>query len=294
MPANFPVPEQPIPDEPVDIYIVGLGIVHPHQVTREVEAAICRSNEVLFVECSEALEAYLKEISPKTTDLHKAAYREGGDRLRAYDIMSAMVIDAAMDHPPVTFALYGHPLIFAYPPFQIMQVAPALGLRVKVLPGVSSLDCLFIDLKLDPAQQGLQMYEATDLLLRQRPLQPDVPALIWQIGAVETRFYSETSSKPERFTRTKEYLLRFYPPDHEVIAVYSSSHPLLKSTMVVFKIEDIEANAEFLHQGMTLYVPPTHKRPVADVGLKEETDSLLHLQQMTVPLDAEPPAAVAG
>ena len=53
-----------------------------------------------------------------------------------------------------------------------------------MLAGVSSLDTMFIDLDLDPAYDGLQMYEATDLLVKQRPLQPDVPCLLWQVGAV--------------------------------------------------------------------------------------------------------------
>jgi uncharacterized protein YabN with tetrapyrrole methylase and pyrophosphatase domain len=280
MSTGIPLHPDVLADDSVDIYIVGLGILHPNQITREVEAALCRSNEVLFVERSDALESYLATISTKLTDLATAAYQEGADRLEAYDTMAAMVIDAALDHPPVTFALYGHPLIFAYPPFQILQIAPLLNLRVKILPGISALDCLFVDLKLDPAQQGLQIYEATDLLLRRRPLQPDVPCLLWQIGVVETRLYTEGVSRPQRFERIKRYLLEHYPPDHEVVAVYSTKHPLLQSSFVRFALEDIETHADELHQGMTLYIPAVRQRPIADHELLELTGSVLHLREV--------------
>src|SRR5882762_1393677 len=118
---------------------------------------------------------------------------------------------------PVTLALYGHPLVYSLPPFIVMAAAEVIGLRTKVMAGISSMDTLFVDLKFDPCTQGLQMYEATDLLLRHRPILPDVPCFIWQIGTVESRLYSETFSKPERFRRIRGYLLRFYPADTLIV-----------------------------------------------------------------------------
>src|SRR4051812_20143998 len=120
--------------EAFDIYIVGLGIVSVHQITHEAEAAIQRSREVLYVANGFGLAEYLSLLCSQVTDL-STAYQEGEDRMDAYNMMTAKVIEAALDHPPVTFALYGHPLVFAWPPFQILRVASLLGLRTKVLPG---------------------------------------------------------------------------------------------------------------------------------------------------------------
>jgi|ERR1043165_303669 uncharacterized protein YabN with tetrapyrrole methylase and pyrophosphatase domain len=263
-----------------EIYIVGTGTVAVHQLTREVEAAIRHSKEVLFVDNGFGVPEYLATLCPKVTNLHGSSYEEGVGRLSAYDTMAAKVIEAALDHPPVTFALYGHPIVFAYPPFQIVKAAEVLGLRVKVLPGISSLDTLFVDLMLDPACQGLQIYEATDLLLRKRPLQPDVPCLIWQIGTVESRLYSEGVSKPERFARIKAHLLNFYPAEHPAFAVFSSTFPLAPSQSIEFTIGTLETQAEFLHQGLTVYIPPIHLREVADLELLEIIDSSEHLQEI--------------
>lgn len=268
--------------EPYDIYIVGLGIVNVHQITREVDEALRRSCEILYLAQEFGLVEYLQQLCPKVTNLHSVSYREGDNRMNAYNMMTAKVIEAALDHPPVTFALYGHPLVFALPPFQILKVASLLGLRVRLLPGISAMDCLFIDLKLDPGR-GLQIYEATDMLLLQRPLQPEVACLIWQIGAIESLLYSVATNRPERFSRLKNYLLQYYPPEHKVIAAYSSTFPLIPSLLTEFPLGEIEAYAQKLHAGVTLYIPPVSTRPVVDLELLKDLDSVSHLQKIVDP-----------
>lgn len=264
-----------------DIYIVGLGIKGIEHVTRETEAICCRSREILAVPTLPAGMTYLQGLCPRVTDLHPISYREDENRLNAYDTMSAMVLAAALDHPPVTFATYGHPLIYVYPTRQIVDAAPYLGLQVKVVSAISSLDSMIIDLDFDPAVNGLQMYEATDVLVRRRPLQTDVPCLLWQVGAVESVLYSSAPNRRERFFRIKEYLLQFYPSHHEVIAVYSSPHPLFDSTVVRFNLADMDRHHKDLHQGLTLYIPPVGKRPVADTDLVGKIESINHLRSIT-------------
>ncbi len=207
----------------VDITIVGLGVANVDQITREAERAIRGSNEVLYVDTGVATRAHLESLCPQVTSLFETAYEESGRRRNAYHHMAARVLEAALDHAPVTFAMHGHPIVGVYAPFLIRDLAGLLGLTVSVQPGISAMDCLFAELMVDPCISGIQMYEATDLLLRRRPLQPDVQALIWQIGCVETTLHSMSVSKPERFDRLRAHLLRFYPPGHEVSAIASDT-----------------------------------------------------------------------
>src|SRR5580692_5007065 len=188
------------------LFIAGLGLKTVSQTTREVEAAIRLSREVLFLDTGVATKAFLETLCPRVTPLYEQSYSEERPRIDAYEHVAARVVDAALDHPPVTFAIHGHPLIAAHPPFLILELAHALHLTVEVLPGLSAIDALFADLRLDPVVHGIQMYEATDLLLRRRPLQPDVPAIIWQIGPIETCLHSMRVSRPERFTRFISHL----------------------------------------------------------------------------------------
>lgn len=264
-----------------DLYIVGLGIAVMNHLTREVEEALRDSREVLFAAPSPDVASYLRTVCPRVTDLYPIAYKEGVSRLKAYDVMTAMVIDAALDHPPVTFGLYGHPLMLVYPSQQLVRAAEFINLRIKVLPGISSLDCMLVDLCLDPGLSGLQIYEATEVLARKRPLQSDAPCLLWQVGAVETNLHSESGSRPERFSRIKRHLLQFYPADHRIAAVYSLPHPLVGSQVDWFPLGEIDSHHQVLHQGITLYIPPASLRPVLDEELVRELDSVSHLKGIT-------------
>jgi uncharacterized protein YabN with tetrapyrrole methylase and pyrophosphatase domain len=278
-------PTTPAYREP-DIYIVGLGIKGIEHMTREMEQACRRSTEILAVPTHPAVLTHLESLCSKVTDLHKISYREDEHRLNAYDTMAAQVISAALDHPPVTFALYGHPMIYVLPSRQIAHAAPYFDLKVEVQAGISSLDTMFCDLRVDPAQDGIQMYEATDVLLRNRPLQPDVPCLLWQVGTVESVLFSTKASRPERFSRIKEHLLRFYPPEHELVAIYSTHHPLMQPTKTTFKLGEMEDHHYDLHQGLTVYIPPVKVRDLADEQLALKLESREHLNGLSQPLPA--------
>ena len=264
-----------------DLWIAGLGIQTAGQVTREVEQAIRASREVLYLDTGVATRPLLEEWCPRVTPLYEQSYSEEQPRVAAYEHMAACVIDAAMDHPPVTFAIHGHPLVAVHAPFLVLELANALELRVAVLPGISGIDTVLADLRIDPVVHGVQMYEATDLLLRRRPLQPDVPAIIWQIGPLETGLHTMRVSRPERFSRFIGHLRRFYPARHEVAAVYCGPHPLLPPVILRFALEDMGQHAEEIHAGFTLYVPPCGSRPVQDCDLLEKLYSVEHLRSIT-------------
>ena len=271
-------------DQPFDIYIVGLGISAVRHVTREVEAAIRQSREVFFVAPFFGIEEYLRSLCNQVTDLYYKAYHQDVSRVLAYDVMASAVIEAAFDHPPVTFAVGGHPLVYVFPSQQILAASQFLNLRVKVMPGISALDTILVDLNLDPSVQGLQMYEATDLLLRRRPLQPDVPCLIWQVGTVGTNLFSYSISKPERFANFKSYLLEFYPGSHPVTGIYSSTHPIMPSILKTFPIAELDTQSHLLHQSLTLYIPPVRIRPVADEAMIRRLEDREYLNRLVVPV----------
>ena len=264
-----------------DIRIVGLGIRTVTQVTREVESVLESANEILYLDTGVATRTYLERLCPQVTDLYAACYGEGEARLEAYEHAAIRVIEAALDHPPVAFAIHGHPLVAASPPFLVMRMASALELSCEVMPGISAIDTMFADLRIDPVVSGVQMYEATDLLLRRRPLQNDVPALLWQIGAIETVLHTQAVSRPERFAGLVAHLRRYYPAGHEVVAVCSASHSLMPPHVLRFAIEDVGEHADSLHHGFTLYIPPARERPVLDHQLAGQLYSREHLSRLT-------------
>ena len=267
----------------VDLYIVGLGIRGASQVTKETEGVLRRCRRVFSAAVFPQMNRYLRTICPDVIDLNFLR-RQGEIRLKVYERMVEMVLEGAGESPPVALATYGHPLVYMAPSRWLLHRAPQCGLTVKMLAAVSSIDCLFVDLQLDPGPGGLQMYGANALLLRKRPLQPDVPCLILQPGSVETGLDSmNVGSRPKRFRRLKEYLLGFYPPTHEVIVATAPS--ALKGLPVQkgVTLGKLESAHTHLYQDATLYIPPRASRPVMDRKFESLLMSKEHLQNITAP-----------
>lgn len=264
-----------------DVTIVGTGIKSADQLTRETIAAIDASREVLYVDPAVGTRAFLQAHCKHVTSLYTQSYQADRNRLVGYKHMAIKVIEAALDHSPVTFAMHGHPVVFCQAPLLIKKMAAALGLSLQVLPGVSSMDCLFADLMMDPASSGLLMYEATDLLLRWRPLVPEVPTLIWQVGNLETRLHTSRTSRPERLDRFAAYLATAYEPNHLVTACYASPHAFAPANVFTFPLRKIREHAAQLHAGITLYLPAARSRPVVDEDLLHDIDDPAHLHRVT-------------
>ncbi len=276
---SVPAPTSRLLDQS-DITIVGLGMRSVDQLTREAERALLNAKEVFLIDGSVGLSEYLESKGAKIIDL-SSLYKEGKDRLETYREMVKKVIEGAIRNGPVAFGLYGHPTVFAFPPFVVKQVAETLGLSVSVIPGVSSLDCIFSELMIDPANDGMQMFEATDLLLRKRTLQTDVQTVIWQVGTLETGLYSRRSSSPDRYNRFLSYLMQFFPPLHPCTAIYCSDHPAIPSNILRFPLAKIGDFADQLHGGFTLYLPPVAPAPVLDTELLDLLESSEHLNRVT-------------
>jgi hypothetical protein len=183
--------------------------------------------------------------------------------------MAAEVVSAAVANPPVCLATYGHPWVYCHPTTLITRAAPLLGLHVEVFPGVSSFDTLLVDLGTDIALSGIQMYEATDLLLRRRPIQTDVTCVIWQPTVVGDPTYHTEPYTADQFTPLQEYLLRFYPADHEAAIVTTKTHPLTRSVVQHLQLGALAMELERAPKVGTLYIPPLGERPVEDAELLE-------------------------
>ena len=258
---------------PFDIGIVGTGIVGTHQLTREAEAVIRRCKRTFVIASGYGIPEYLATLCPDVIDLGML-YEPGKNRLPTYHRMAAEVVSAAVEDPPVCLATYGHPWVYCHPTTLITEAAPLLGLRVEVFPGISAFDTLLVDLGTDIAFNGIQMYEATDLLIRRRPLQNDVACLIWQPTVALDPTCPSRAYPAEQFLPLRDYLLSFYSADHEVALVTSKTHPLTRSVVKRLPLGELAAELAGEPGVGTLYIPPLVERDIADTGLMEVMSTL--------------------
>lgn len=257
------------PTLPYDMAIVGLGINGVHQFTREGEETIRRCSHTFVADSAPGVVDHVRTLCPRVTDL-KDRFRAGVHRVEIYRGIASEVVAAAIEAPPVCFATYGHPKMYSYPTVLMQRAAAILDIRVSVLPGVSFLDTLLVDLGLDPGFDGLQLYEATDLLVRRRPLQPDVACVIAQAPVVGEPGNRETSYNKANIVRLRDYLLTFYPPDHEVVAVVSKPHPLLAPIRLTSRLSELATVLASGPQSGTLYIPPVERRAIVDTELADQ------------------------
>jgi uncharacterized protein YabN with tetrapyrrole methylase and pyrophosphatase domain len=253
---------------PFDIAIVGLGITGVHQITHEAEETLRRCRRVFAADSTPGVLDYLRTVSPDVVDL-TGHFHPGTHRVGSYQAIASEVVAAAMETAPVCFATYGHPKMYSYPTVLIQRAGAILDLRVRVLPGVSFLDTLLADLGIDPGFDGLQIYEATDLLVRRRPLQTDVACVIAQAPVVANPGQGAAPGDSRNAVRLQDYLLGFYPPDHDVVIVVSKTHPLLEPLLQQTKVGQLASILATASQSGTLYIPPVRRRPVEDQELFE-------------------------
>jgi uncharacterized protein YabN with tetrapyrrole methylase and pyrophosphatase domain len=237
--------------------IVGTGIQLGVHLTPEARAAIEQADEVLFVVADTLTAAWLQELNPKARSL-ASLYSPGKYRLDTYNEMVEEILAGVRAGKDVCVAFYGHPGVFVYPGHEAVGRARAEGFSARMLPAISTLDCLVADIGIDPARTGMQSYEASDFLLHLREPDPAALVVLWQIGVVGELSYVEEADT-EGLTVLVEYLLDFYPPEHEVI-VYEAS-PFVVSEPNVIRVPLREVAEARIPPISTMVVPPAIRRP---------------------------------
>jgi len=164
---------------------VGTGIEGAGHTTPAAQRAIQLAAKVLFAVADPATASWLKQIRP---DAESLSYGNPGTPRRAiYEAMVERILRELRGEQSVCVVFYGNPAFLTWPAHAALARAHAEGFVARILPGVSSLDCLFADLGFDPGDSGCQIYEATDFLLRPRILDVHTPLLLLQVALVGSR-----------------------------------------------------------------------------------------------------------
>ena len=235
--------------------VVGTGIDAGGQLTPQARAAFTAADEAFYLVGDSVAVRLLKRLNPRARSLHEL-YGEGKARLETYEEMVDTILAPVRAGRDVCAAFYGHPGVFVYPGQVALERARGEGFRARMFPGISSLDCLFADLGLDPAATGCQIHLATDFVLRRT--QPDTTVLLvlLQIGVIGQPAHLE---QPDwsRLPVLVECLEAFYPSEHEVIGYEASPFPMAWPVIERVPLGGL-AEAK-LTAGMTLVVPPANE-----------------------------------
>ena len=236
--------------------VVGTGITIGVQLTPEARAAIDSSDELVHLAADPIAEEWLLGLHPSSTSL-RSAYRLGEPREAIYERIVERLLAPVRVGRRVAAAFYGHPGVYVTPSHEAIRRARAEGYAAEMLPAVSAEDCLFADLGVDPASAGCLSYDATDFLLRSRPVDTSSSLILWQItviGDLTARSEPRLDNVPVLVERLAEH----YPREHEVVVYEASPYPVAGPVVERVTLGDL-ANAP-LTALSTLYVPPATVR----------------------------------
>lgn len=205
------------------LVIVGTGINGPGQTTPEAVACIRRADKLFYAVTDPTTEFWLRQLNPTATSL-SGLYAEGKKRSVTYAEMTDLIVTDVERGLAVCVAFYGHPGVLVTAAHAAVHRVRKAGGRARMFPGISADACLFADLGVNPGEQGIQSYEATEFLLSRRRVDPTSNLLLWQIGVLgESRTRGGVVFRPQRMQVLVDRLLKHYAPTHRVVLYQAPS-----------------------------------------------------------------------
>lgn len=244
-----------------DLYIVGLGLQKDH-LTLQAQKALEQCNSCFYIHRDPELIRYLGGLPGNIIDLSRQ-YKDRESRIAIYRRMAALVVESAISNPPVSLALYGHPLFLSSLSAMALTAAHGFDRRVTVIPGISSLDTVMADLQVDPGAAALQVQEATDLVLYKRTLDTSRGVLLLQLAHFGSHMYTQTPITSERLGPLAEYLVRIYPESHGIFLVRSPNFTAAPPVIDRLSLAELASKAHRIRDDTTAYIPPLGN-PVPD------------------------------
>jgi precorrin-6B methylase 1 len=242
------------------LIVVGTGIRLSEQCTPQALRCI-RSADIVCAVCGDPFaQRWLETLNPNTVSLSQY-YAFGRPPIEAYEAMTEAILEQVRSGKTVCAVFYGHPGVFVYPSHAAVERARAEGFEAAMLPAISSEDCLYADLGIDPGRLGCQSYEATDFVVYGRKVDPTAALILWQIGAFGDPILREMAPPPGRLRLLADILMEDYPPDHAVTIYEAATLPVGRPRIETLRLSELYGAA--VTQQSTLFVPPVSKPAVS-------------------------------
>lgn len=258
---------------------VGVGMTLGSHIT-PLSRSYIEQSDVVFTGTSDGvIELWLAQMNKDVRSL-QSFYQEGKPRTTSYAEMVEAMLTEVRAGKQVCGAFYGHPGVFAGVSHKAIEIAQREGFAAHMEPGVSAEDCLYADLGIDPGKYGCQHYEASQLMLYQRRIDPSAYLIVWQIGVAGDRSMARFSTGTAHRQVLVDVLARDYQRDHEVTVYKAATLPRSSPVMLRLPLQNL-VHAQFdMHA--TLVVPPGIPLQ-SNPEIRNRLSALDRLQSVTAP-----------
>jgi precorrin-6B methylase 1 len=235
------------------LVVVGVGIRGHGHLTADARHFIEHADHVVYVVSDGIARRMVSDLRPDAESLH-TLYAEGRPRERTYELMTERIVSLVREGKQVCAAFYGHPGFYADAPHDSVAQVRAEGYQAMMLPAVSSVDCLWADLGIDPADAGVQIYEATRFLIAK--VKPDLAAglILLQIGSVGELGFLRAGIDRDGLRVLADRLVGLYGPRHLCVPYEVETLLTIPRRAAPVRLADLgEAQIPYM---ATLWVPP--------------------------------------
>ncbi|MEU1283533.1 SAM-dependent methyltransferase [Kitasatospora sp. NPDC005856] len=251
-----------------ELTVLGSGI-EAAGFTRADERLLLEADHVFHCVADPATIVRINAWRPDAYDLG-VLYDDAKHRYLTYVQMSEAILHFVRAGHRVAAVFYGHPGIFVLSSHRAVRIARREGHTAVMRPGISALDVLCADLGVDPSTPGMQTFEASDLLIRGRRLDPGLHLVLWQVGIVGELDYRRGGFTNRHLPVLVDRLEEVYGPDHTVVnyvgARYRGLDPVTdRHTVAALRDPAVRRTVT---SASTWYLPPAVAAP-ADPAVLE-------------------------
>jgi precorrin-3B methylase len=249
---------------------VGLGMTLGSHIT-PLSRSYIEQSDVVFVGAADGvIELWVQQMNRDVRSL-QPYYQEGKSRMQTYREMVGAMVAEVRAGKNVCGAFYGHPGVFAWPPHKAIEIARSEGYAAHMEPGVSAEDCLYAELGIDPGKFGCQHYEASQIMLYKRRIDPSAYLILWQVGVAGDRSLARFQTGREHRQALIDVLARDYPLDHEIIIYKGAALPTQKPRIERIALRDLASVNVDMYA--TVAIPPAQPLQ-ADLAMRARLAAL--------------------
>ncbi|MFU7598188.1 SAM-dependent methyltransferase [Legionella pneumophila] len=238
------------------LIVVGSGIKSISHLTEETKRIIQQADKVLFLVNEDNLKTWILREAKESESL-EPIYFATPKRIDAYHNITNHIVDTYHQVKNLCVVFYGHPTVFAESALTAVKRIKEQTGQAIVLPAISSMDCLFADLQIDPGDQGCFAIDATELLIYERRVDVYAHIILWQISNLGMHDTKQT----QKLNILCDYLRTYYL-DEQLVCIYEAAIlPTLKPRIEWIKLRELKQAV--VTAVSTLYIPPITQQGVS-------------------------------
>ena len=233
------------------LVVVGTGYRIAGQTTPEALHHLKKSDVLFYLVYDPITERWVRSLNASAVSLRKY-FRQG--RL-ARDCCNAIVdriLRSLRRGLNVCAAFSGHPSVCLNPSHDALRRARSEGFRTKMLPAVSSVDCMFADLGVDPVGSGCHVLDASAFLVYSHKPVTSSDLVLLQVANLGKKSVVTTNDMA-KVRLLRRVLEKSYPADHPVVLYEVAVNPLVHPRIQRVKLSTLEEQE--ISFSTTVYVP---------------------------------------